>query len=436
MMNLTRTRRWFVALTLLVGCGTATVSQADNWPEWRGPQGNGISLEKSIPTRWSPEENVLWQKSLPGPAGATPVVWNDNIFLTSVHEDKLLLHAFRTSGKELWTREVSQGNKNVRSDEGNSASPSPSTDGEYVWAMMANGAMACFDFSGNKVWELDLQERYGEFKIQFGMTSTPILYKDRIILQLIHGDFEVETKEAIVVALDKKTGDEIWKADRVTDAYYENEHSYTSPIIYRDNQREYLVTHGSDYVIAHNLDTGKEIWRCGGLNPQDDPKRDYHKTLRFVASPAAVPGMIVAPTAKKGPVFAIRPDLKGDITKNKDALLWTRPRNTPDVPSPLIHDGLVYLCRENGNLVCVDAKTGEQLYEKRTNPGRHRASPVYADGHIYLTSRDGNIAVIKTGREFEMVSNNKMGDSITSSPAISNGRIYLRSFGTLWAIGK
>ncbi len=153
-----------------------------------------------------------------------------------------------------------------------------------------------------------------------------------------------------------------------------------------------------------------------------------------MASPAAAAGIVVVPTAKNGPVFAVRPDYKGDITAVGAAHLWMRPANTPDVPSPLIHDGIVYLCRENGNLLCIDAATGEELYEQRTEIDRHRASPVYAAGHVYLTARKGTVTVVKAGRKFEVVARNVLDEPTTASPVISNGTLYIRTFDALWAI--
>lgn len=408
------------------------ISRADNWPQWRGPHHNNISDEKDVPVKWSPTENVAWKVALPGAAGATPCVWNDRIFLTTVDGDQLLLLCFNTKGEELWRKEISSGNKDVRGDEGNSASPSPFTDGKHVWAMMANGAMACFDFDGNEVWNLDLGERYGKLNIAFGMTSTPILYKNRIYLQLIHGDGDAKTREAVIAAIDPATGEGIWQQKRPSDAHSECEHSYASPTIYDDGVNAFLITHGADYSVGHDLEDGKEIWRVGNLNP----KGKYNPTLRFVSSPTATDGLIVIPSAKNGPVFGLKPDIKGDVTGKASAQYWKRDHNTPDVPSPLIKDGLVYLCRENGNLICLDAKTGEEYYEKRVHRMRHRASPVYADGHIYLTARDGQISVVKAGKEFELVSKNQMEESMSSTPVISNGTIYLRTFDHLWAIRK
>lgn len=420
-------------LALAVSTGAAV---AENWPHWRGPTMNGISTEKDLPTEWSSTKNVAWKVPLPGPAGASPVVWNDRVFVTSVDGERLVLICISTKGKKLWEVTVGKGNRRARRDEGNSASPSPTTDGKYVYAMFGSGDLGCYDFDGNKIWHFNLQDRFGPFRIQFGMTSSPVLWKDRLLLQLIHGERRRGPELAMIAAIDKKTGKTIWKKPRLTQATNENRHSYASPIIYSKGTLNLFITHGADYTIAYDPKSGAEIWRMGGLNPHGEDDRQYHGTLRFVASPAANEGLVVIPTAKRYPVFAIRPMFKGELDKQKDAVVWKYPRNTPDVPSPLIKNGLVYLCRENGNLMCLDAKTGKLLYEKRTHETRHRASPVYADGKIYTTSRDGIVTVTQAGREFKILAQNSLGDAISASPAISNGTIYLRSFKALWAIRK
>lgn len=418
---------WSLALGL-----SAHPATAENWPQWRGARLDGVSGEKNLPVKWSKTEGVTWRLELPGPAGSTPVVWDDQIYLTSVAGEDLVLICAGTDGKERWRRVVSSGNKDVRGDEGNSASPSPCTDGQHVWAFFANGVLACYDKAGKEAWKLDVQDRYGKLKIAFGMTSTPVLDEGKLYLQLIHGEGNPETREAMTVCLEAATGAEVWKQPRPSDGRAECEHSYASPILYRDAKQAFLLTHGADYVVAHRLSDGGELWRCGDLNP----KGTYNPTLRFVASPVAAPGMIVVPSAKNGPVFCLKPDASGDVTNSESAFLWKRPRETPDVPSPVIHDGLVYLCRESGNLICMDAKTGEEFYNQRTTADRHRASPVYADGKLYLCARKGTVTVVKAGKEFEILSKNEMEDSISASPAISGGRIYLRTFNALYAIGK
>jgi outer membrane protein assembly factor BamB len=257
-----------------------------------------------------------------------------------------------------------------------------------------------------------------------------VLDGDRLYLQLVHGDGRPETREALVLALDKLTGDEIWRHQRPSDGSMECEHSYASPVLARYQGHELLVTHGADYAVGHRLTDGAEIWRVGGLNP----KNRYNPTLRFVASPVAASGLIVIPSAKNGPVVTIRITAQGMVTNESEGLVWIRSNHTPDVPSPLILDDLVYLCRENGNLLCLDAQTGSEVYHERTVSDRHRASPFYADGKIYLAARKGIVTVVQPGRTFRILAQNDMQEPISASPVVSNGVLYLRTFRALYAI--
>jgi outer membrane protein assembly factor BamB len=401
--------------------------RADNWPQWRGPNGDGISVETNLPTRWSTTENVAWSLPLPGMGGSTPIVWGERIFLTSADsKDDLWLLCISTAGKELWRRRLGNVRFHTFNNEGNGASASPSTDGKHVWAFVGSGDFACFDFDGKEVWKFNAQERYGKFQIQFGMHTTPVLYGERLYLQLLHSG------GAWVIALDKNSGATVWQVARKSDGVFECEHSYASPVIWRNGDKAYLITHGCDYAIAHRLEDGAEIWRLGDLNPKDH----YNKTLRFVASPVATADLIVVPTAKNGPVVGVKPSAVGLIRAGSPGEQWRRAKNTPDVPSPLVHDGLVYLCREDGTLLCLDAKTGAEQYMESLHKQRYRASPVYGDGKIYLTARDGVVSVVKAGRKFELLAANRINDDITASPVIAHGRIYLRGFKALYALER
>lgn len=422
-----------VFLGLILVCGVADQGKAENWPQWRGARHDGISTAVEAPVHFGREQNVLWRLPLPGPGGSTPVVWKDNLFLTTADSmGQVLLVCVGTDGGLRWQQTLDTGNRAARGDEGNSASNSPVTDGQHVWAMVATGVLGCYSMEGEQQWKLDVGERYGKLDIQFGMTSTPLLDEGRLYLQLIHGDGDDSTVEARVVCLDAKTGREIWSRPRVTGATQENEHSYASPVLYHDDQQKYLITHGGDFAIAHRLEDGGEIWRYG-LNPHTD---SYHPTLRFVASPVAGEGLVVIPSAKNGPVVALAADAKGEVTERGSSVLWRLDRGTPDVPSPLIHDRLVYMCRENGVLVCVDAMTGQMVYEQRLYSDRYRASPVYANGHLYMIARNGIVSVVREGRDFELVAENDMQEPISSSPVFADGRLYLRTFEALYAIGN
>jgi outer membrane protein assembly factor BamB len=385
-----------------------------------------VSKETGLPSEWGPDKNVVWRLAMPGMGSSTPAIWGNRLFLTSKDGDAVALLCISTDGKELWRRKIGTDRREgPRGAEANRASASPSTDGKYVWAFAGSGELACFDFDGNEVWKFDLQERYGRFRIQFGMHCTPLLYEDRLYLQLIHSG------GARVVALDKATGKEVWNVARPSDGRAECEHSYASPCLWRNGKEALLITHGNDYAIAHRLEDGSEVWRVGGLNPKDK----YNPTLRFVASPVAVSDLIVIPSAKNGPVVGLEPNAQGLVMPGGKGEIWRMDHNTPDVPSPLVHDGLVYLCRENGRLLCLDAKTGTVHYNEQPYSLIHRASPVWADGKVYLTARDGTFCVIAAGPSYKLLAKNKLPDQVTASPAISNGRIYLRGWETLWVIG-
>src|SRR5262249_25740717 len=193
-----------------------------------------------------------------------------------------------------------------------------------------------------------------------------------------------------VVCFDGKKGRGVGKTTPPSDGTKENRHSYASPFVWTNGKESYLVCHGNDYATAHDLKDGSEIWRVGDLNPRDNR---YNPTLRFVASPVCTPDLIIIPSAKNGCVVAVRPDGKGKILEGDKQVLWRLPKGTPDVPSPLVHEGLVYLCGEGGGLTVLEAKTGAEVTKVKTHGHRHRASPVLADGKVYLLARDGTASV-------------------------------------------
>ena len=428
MTNLAR----LTLLSCFVCISIAQVAAAqDNWPQWRGAKLDNVSAATNLPAKLD-ESTQAWKLKMPGPAGASPVVWGDNIYATSVDGSGLSLMCISSDGKEVWKKPLAGKNKNSR-DRGNSASPSPMTDGKHVW-VMSIGTLQCFDTKGELVWKKDLEEEYGKFEIQFGMTSTPILHDGRVYVQLIHGKMRERGTTSVgwIVALDAKDGKEIWKHKRKTEATAENKHAYSSPVVFDNDGQSFLITHGGDYAIGHSLKDGSEIWRCGGLNPKDS----YNPYLRLVSSPVCAGDLIVIPSAKNGPVLGLKPDLKGNVTEQADARVWTLKKGTPDVATPVVHDGLVYLSRENGVFSCVDAKTGKKLYSKRIVSDKHRSSPVVADGKIYLLGRKGKAIVVKPGRELEIVSTSELSEEITASPAVAGGTVYVRTYDSLIAFRK
>ncbi len=403
---------------------SASLAVAENWPNWRGPLNNGVSAEKNLPADLGDPKNLAWKLVLPGMGGSTPVIWNDRIYFTCGDGKSLVLMCVKTDGKLLWKKEVASSNRVIRKDEGNEASASPVVDGKHVFAFLGTGDLACFDLDGKEIWKHNVQDKYGKFSIQHGMHSSPLLHGEHLFLNLLHGNAHW------VLAFNKADGKEVWKYHRKTDAQSESKEAYTSPSLANNGKEDYLVVHGADYTTGHKLTNGEEIWRIEDLNP----KAKYSGAFRIIASPVVADGLIVVPTARNTQIVAVKADVAGTIKMGSSSELWRKMAGAPDVPSPVIHEGLVYLCRENGFLLLLDAKSGDEIYHKRLHDSRHRASPVLADGKIYMVARDGTINVVKVGREFELLASSKIDDVFAASPAISNGRIYLRGFNALYAI--
>ncbi len=407
--------------------------------QWRGPRHNGIASDKGTPVEWDKEKNVLWRTPMPGPGGATPVLAGKRLFVTSsLDEDLVLLCLNVADGKLLWQQKVTSGNTNARAGEGNSASPSPATDGKHVWCMFGTGVIACYSVEGDEVWKFQVADRFGAVDIQFGLTSTPVLHEDALYLQLIHGSLrrDDDTRTGKVIKLDKLTGKTIWEVDRNTEAQFECKQSYASPMLYQDGNQQFLVVHGADCTTGHDLQTGKELWRFATLNgPNPYNSQNHDPTFRFVSSPNFVPGTLIIPTAKAGPTIALQVDakLRGDVSKQESVVRWACPQ-TPDVSIPLIVEDLVYLLHKDGKLQCLELATGKQIYFERTHTAQHRTSPVYADGKIYFGDRDGHCTVVAAGREFRILADNDLGEPITASPIFSEGVLYWRSYDAMYAV--
>lgn len=401
----------------------ASRASADNWPQWRGPKNDGHSTEKGLPTEWGPDKNIAWKLPMPGPGASTPCVFGNKIFLTSTDGGQVVLMCVGTDGKNIWKQKLSDtGNVRYKGTEGSDASASCSCDGKHVWAFCGNGNLACYDLNGNLIWNRDLQE-YGKFRIQFGCHWTPVLYKDKLYLQVMHRNAQ------FLVALDALTGSEIWKVSRSGYSKGESPDVYASAFIWEGVGGPLLVAHGNDYCTGHKLDDGAEVWRVAGLNPTNNG------AWRFVSCPLVTPDLIVVPSCKNGPTVAFNPvGAKGSIDPENKAELW-RFKATPDVVSPILVGDVVYFSND-GPFTAVDAKTGTQLYREQLSKGQHRSHLVAVDGKILVTSSTGAVDVVEAGREFKKLATNTLPDTIYASPAISNGRIYIRGWDYLWAIGK
>ncbi len=396
-----------------------------DWRTWRGPGNDGLSDSTKLPDSWSETENLDWKIPLPAAGSSTPIVVKNKIFLTFEQDDEVKAMGIGVDGRKLWTRVVCQ-TKGKGNGERTFASPTPSSDGKFVFVTSGTGEVVAFDLEGHEKWRFNAQERYGKFRYGFGFHSTTALHEGRLYLQLIHSAAQ------LVICVEAASGKEVWKVERESDGVAECEHSYASPTAFRKGELNFLITHGNDYCIGHDPLTGKEQWRVAGLNP----KNQYNRTLRFVASPVASQGLLVVPSAKNRGVSVVRlSEAKGRIEKGGAGELWRMDRGTTDVTTPLLYKGLLYLCKENGTILCLDALTGEQFYQERFHAQTYRGSPVAANGRIFLTARDGTFTVLKAGKSYGVIGKNKLDDQFTASPVIAHDRLYLRGHRSLYAIG-
>ncbi|HZI87298.1 MAG TPA: PQQ-binding-like beta-propeller repeat protein, partial [Pyrinomonadaceae bacterium] len=350
---------------------------AEDWPQWRGPSLNGVSNEKNLPTKWTTEENITWKLAMPGWSASTPVIWRDRVFMNVAEGDDLYLWSVdRTKGTMVWKKLLGTGNVKMRKH--NMSSPSPVTDGKSVYVMTGTGVLKGFDFAGKELWVRDIQKDYGEFGLNWGYASSPLLFDDSLYIQVLHG---MKTDDpSYILRIERRTGKTIWKVDRPTDAIKESPDSYSTPGLLRYGKTVELVITGGDCVTGHELATGKELWRANGLNPDNQP------FYRIVASPVIFNDMIYAPTRVK-PLVALRAGGRGDITTSHR--IWSTP-NGPDVPTPVTDGKYFYIINDKGIVWCLDAKTGAEIYgQQRLKPGTYSASPVLADGKIYVTNEEG-----------------------------------------------
>ena len=409
---------------LVVFVLAVTVTRADNWPQWRGPNLNGTSNEKNLPVKWSTEENVVWKVAMPSWTGSTPIIWRDRIFLNVADGENLALWCVdKTKGEVLWKQPLGGGNVKMRKQ--NMSSPSPVTDGRAVYVMTGTGILKAFDFAGKELWTRDIQKDYGAFGLNWGYASSPLLFEDGLFVQVLHG---MRTDDpSYVMRIDKSTGKTVWKVERPTNAVRESPDSYTTPALLRYGKNTEIVITGGDCVTGHDPATGKELWRANGLNPNNDG------SYRIVASPIIFNDVIYAPTRVK-PLLALRAGGRGDITTSH--VLWSF-ANGPDVPTPVTDGKYFYIVNDRGIMWCLDAKTGAEVYgQQRIRPGTYSGSPVLADGKIYVTNEDGLTTVVQAGPKFEVLAENPLNDYCLSSPAISDGQIFIRTAGYLYCIGR
>ena len=411
-----------------------------NWPQWRGPLGTGTAPDAHPPLDWNEQENIRWKTELPGKGHSTPIIWGDHIFLTTAipfgeslkpkfsdapgahdnlpvtqHHKFVVVCVDRNDGKILWQKTVREALPHEGAHYTASlASASPVTDGELLFAFFGSFGLYCLDFDGNLLWEKDfglMHSKHGH-----GEGSSPALYGNTVIINWDHEE------DSFLVALNKTTGEQIWKADRA------EETSWASPIIVEHNGKQQVIVAGTDRVRGYDLATGASIWECRGMSSN------------IVATPVAADGVVyVGSSYEKKALLAIRLDgAEGDIT-GTNRVAWSRDQRTPYVPSMLFYDDTLYfLTHYQGILSRVTGKTGEEKIGPLRLDGFRDiyASPVAAADRVYITDREGKTLVISHDETPRVLALNRLDDSFSASAVLVNSELFLRGEKYLYCIAE
>jgi outer membrane protein assembly factor BamB len=432
-----------VALAGAIGMfSSARPVRAEDWPQWRGPRGDGRSGESGLPVAWSEHLGVRWKCPLPEWGNSTPVIWGDAIFVTAQENDErlLLLRIDKATGKIVWTREVGRDrtptaavlskqagerrNQKFHASQ-NLASPSPVTDGQVVCVHFGNGLLAAYDFDGRQLWRRNLQEDHGPFSIWWGRANSPVLHEDLVIsvaMQDSCADLPGEPSPSYLVAHDKRTGEQRWFTLRPTEARAEHGDAYTTPIFRDEAGRREMIVMGGHILDAYDPSTGKRLWWLSGLSGN-----------RLIPSPVAAGGMIYAVQGMREPLLAVRPG--GDGPLGRGDVVWRSDPGTSDSPSPIVWGELLFMVTNDGVLRCYDALDGRLQWKERIKGG-YRASPVAAEGRIYWLNTTGLTTVISASSRFVRLTENALDDETFASPAVSDGCIFIRGRKHLYCLSK
>lgn len=398
---------------VLAVCFWAAFANAENWPAWRGPAGNGISRDHQLPTSFGPADNVQWKTPLPEAGNSTPIVWDNRIFVTCpVNGGKVrcLICFDRTNGKELWRYSVDYPEKESAHSDNPFCSGSPTTDGEHVYASFDSAGVVACDLSGNLKWKRDL----GKLTHVFGPASTPVLYKHLLIIHRGPGD------PTHVIALDKHTGKTVWTTPEPgkNDKLYG---SWSTPVIYRAGDHDEFALSMPDDLKGYDPLTGKELWRCEGLGPSNYPDT------------AVGENVLIGVSGFRKSMMAVRMGGRGDITKTHR--LWHVPETQQRIGSGVVHDGHLYVSNATGIAECIEIQSGKTVWKERLG-GNLWGSLLLAGDRLYVSNTQGVIYVLAASPRFQLIARNDMAEHIKAALAPSDGQLFIRTYQNLYCVGK
>ena len=404
--------------------GTSTAF-AENWTQFRGPAGQGLSAENNLPWQWSGTDQVAWKTSIPGEAWSSPVVWRDRVFVTTATESGAscrVLALDRTSGAILWDKEVFKQVPRHKQQRNTFATPTPATDGDRIYACFGDGSFAALDFAGDVVWTNRAYKFYGEH----GLGSSPILYRGLLIMAR-DGSSEGEDKklgwqtpwdQSRVIALDAKTGQERWQGKRGLSRI-----SHGAPTIWEHDGQAEVVSEAGDVVQGFDVRTGDRLWSSKVLGEGKVPSTVIGDGLVFTAGG----------WGGKETIKAFRLGGHGDLIEAN--LVWEQKKGMPKVPSMLYVKPHLFAITDGGVATCLKADTGELIWQERVG-GNFSATPVAAEGRIYFLGDNGETTIIEAGPQFKVLAKNPLGEKAQASMAVSQGQLFIRTEKNLFCVGS
>ena len=438
-----------IASTIGMSLCLTIAAHAQNWPTFRGPNGSGIADARPLPVSWDSEKsiNILWKTAVPGLGHSSPAIWGERIFLTAAissapkadHNPKdagidpandTSVHEWRVysldkqSGAIVWSQTAHKGVPKVkRHVKASQANATPVTNGRVVSVSFGSEGLYTYDMDGKLLWKQDLgilDPGYaGQPELSWGFASSPIIHENLVILQCDR------QKDSFIVAFNIADGKQVWRTDR------DELPSWSTPVIYQGKTRTELVTSGSTYYRGYDPMTGKELWRLRDGSEVKVPSPVVANDLFYLSGGN--------PRGRE--FYVVRPNGNGDISPPADAestrhVAWRKAKGSPYTPTPIVYEGHLYICNDNGVLTAYNALTGELVYQQRigTTNSTFSASPIASAGRLYFSSEDGEVFVIKAGPTYELLSVNRMGEPLMATPAASDGIIVMRGQNHLFAV--
>jgi outer membrane protein assembly factor BamB len=412
----------YAFLTIVLSC-LCISAIADDWPQWRGPEGTSIAGEGNFPTEFSNSENVLWKVELPGPGSSTPVVWGDKIFLTSGNDGQDSVQAYDWNGESVWQKTLGPERPGKHAN-GSGSNSSPITDGKNLYVYFKSGTVASFTLEGELNWQINLQTMFGEDTLWWDLGTSPVFAGGNVVIAVM------QEGESYVVALKPDDGEVVWKVDRTFPTQKESGQSYTTPQVVEIDGQETIVIWGADRLTGHDPNDGKTLWTCEGFNPENKPM------WRVIASPGITEGVAIVPFGRTKYCAGVKLGGSGNITDERR--LWERDDLGSDCPTPVGRDGKAFVLSDRGQINCIDAMTGQDIWVGTISRARAKyySSPILAGNLLYCAREDGILAVVKVSESgMEVLAENKMGEPLVAAPVPVDDKLLVRGREHLFCIG-